>query len=645
MSLINTKIFWLIVKTVAVTYTLLTAIVILCSFKKPVKPPEYVRTDIIFLKLYLNINPEIKFISGNAFYSFKVENRNEKNLPLQFDLSQNFNVKKVIYNGKHLNFKQNTDDKLIVYPNNNWNDDDNIEIEYEGIPNTQNGLGSVVFSKHDGIPVFWTLSEPNGAKDWFPCKQQLTDKIDSTDIIISCPKRYKSVSNGIKVEEKIEGQSRITIWQHRYPCAYYLLAAAISEYKTYSDYVKLSNGDSIEILNYVYPERYEQCRRRTPKLIPAFKMLCDSFGTYPFANEKYGHAQFGWGGGMEHQTISFMVNFDLDLMIHELAHHWFGNMITCTSWRDVWINEGFAVFCEGLATEKGLANGNDPVAWRKQKIYNACRHPEGGVYVTGDTTEVWNIFNTDLSYSKGAMILHMLRREMGDQMFFKAIRQYIDQKKFKYGNATGADFFDCIQKTYGKNLQWFVNQWYYGKGYPIYDIRWQQTANGILNLKLNQKTTSNSIGFFKAKIPLAIHGENGETMFVRLNNSFPGQHISIAPDFNVSYIVFDPYSDVISVGSRVQHTKLCTDQIVKIKTDLKSDKIRIECNSESGFRRYSLKQKNSTEILNGFVPPNGIFEIHKNQLADGTYILTIEGKEYWSGFVYIKHRNNNKKRA
>lgn len=635
----------LLIKKIAAVFFITAEVIIFCAFSKPVKPIEYAQNDIIFLKLTLNINPEIKFISANAFYCFKLENKSAKNLPIKLDLSEKLTVKKIINKGKKIDFKHETTDKLIIFPNKEWTETDSITIYYEGNPETQNGFGSAIFSKHDNIPIFWTLSEPNGAKDWFPCKQILTDKIDSSDIIIKCPKRYVSVSNGVKIKETVEDETRITHWQHRYPCAYYLLAAAISEYKVYSDFLKLSNGDSIEIVNYVYPERYEQCKRRTPRLIPAFKMLCDSFGTYPFANEKYGHAQFGWGGGMEHQTISFMVNFDLDLMIHELAHHWFGNMITCTTWHDAWINEGFAVFCEGLATEKGLANSSDPVQWRKQKILNACRNSSESVYVTDDTSNVWKIFNTNLTYDKGAMILHMLRREIGDELFFKSIRNYINQSKQKYGNATGKDFFESVEKTTGKNLQWFVNQWYYGKGYPIYSIKWQQSPEGILNLKVDQKTTNNQVGFFRAKIPLIINGKNGEKMIVRLNNSFSGQYFCIVPEFEVNYITFDPYGDVISNGSRTTHSKICADQIVKIKNDLKTNKIRIECNKSADFVRYTLKHKNSSEILHGIIPQNGVIEIHKNQLDAGTYVLSMEGKKIWSSLIHIKNKTNRKKRA
>lgn len=121
-------------------------------------------------------------------------------------------------------------------------------------------------------------------------------------------------------------------WKLRYSIASYLIAIALTDYQSYSNYVRLKNGDSIEILNYVYPETLEQVKQETPQAIELIELYNKLVGIYPFANEKYGHAQFGWGGGMEHQTMSFMNNFSFGLVAHELAHQWFGDYITLASW-------------------------------------------------------------------------------------------------------------------------------------------------------------------------------------------------------------------------------------------------------------------------------------------------------------------------
>ena len=292
--------------------------------------------DMKFLRLRLCVDPAVKYIKGSVTEVFSVEN---SLLPLKIDLSDSLKVNFVLH-GKDTVAFYRSENQLIIPPNRQWTEIDSVTINYEGVPSSS-GLGSVCFSSHNDIPIFWTLSEPYGAKDWFPCNQDISDKIDSFFIIIECPEKYRAVSNGNLFSEIVSDSIRITEWRHKYPCAYYLLAVAVTQYKEYSDYVVIGK-DTIKILNYVYPERYEQAKRKTWKLAPVFKMFCDSFGEYPFIKEKYGHAQFNWSGGMEHQTLSFIADFDLDLMIHELAHQWFGDMVTGRSWRDVFLHEGFA---------------------------------------------------------------------------------------------------------------------------------------------------------------------------------------------------------------------------------------------------------------------------------------------------------------
>ncbi|MBK7970327.1 MAG: hypothetical protein IPK08_16080 [Bacteroidetes bacterium] len=177
--------------------------------------------------------------------------------------------------------------------------------------------------------MIWTLSEPYGSSDWWPCKNGLTDKADSIDIFLNVPNAMTGASNGILIAETPNGTTKLFHWKHKYPIAY-LICMAVTNYVKYS--LCPLAGDTLEIVNYVYPEDSLLATSQTDEIVSMVQLYDTLFGVYPFHNEKYGHAQFGWGGGMEHQTMTFVSNFGFDLLAHELAHHWFGDKVTYGSW-------------------------------------------------------------------------------------------------------------------------------------------------------------------------------------------------------------------------------------------------------------------------------------------------------------------------
>jgi aminopeptidase N len=235
---------------------------------------------------------------------------------------------------------------------------------------------------------------------------------------ITIPKNNKAAGMGnlIKVDTLLPDSGFVYHWQHRYPIATYLVAVAVTNYYEESHFIQLSDGDSIFHLDYIYPSYKPQADTLRWAIDGMMRGFDSLFGDYPFRKEKYGHAMFGRGGGMEHQTMSFMSRLDFDLMAHELAHQWFGNKITCGSWQDLWLNEGWATYSNAIALEL-IKSKKEHHDFLIKSIGRATRNNGGSVFAY-DTTNVNELFNGDMRYRKGAMVLHQLRWQIGDSAFF-----------------------------------------------------------------------------------------------------------------------------------------------------------------------------------------------------------------------------------
>ncbi len=500
--------------------------------------------DIKYHRLEIALDPAVRYVSGSVSTWF-VPTPGNRNV-ISFDLSDSLKVLEVKYHGQALTSYQHQSNKLTVqlpganstYPQSVVipakfrgdgrgprfrlrlrGDDNSIEksslpldsilISYEGVP-PENGSGSFTNAQHSGVPIVSTLSQPYGAADWWPCSQDLNDKVDSVLLVLSVPPGNRAAANGMLISEEHRTDRSIYRWKHKHPMAAYLVGVSVTNYAVYSDYVPLENGKSIEILNYVYPETLENTKLQTKSIIKPFQFYNELFGLYPFADERYGHAQWQWGGGMEHQTMSFMGSFGYDLMAHELAHQWFGDFVTCASWKDIWLNEGFATYLTGLCYERDLGG----IYWepfKRLSIKRVLSKPDGSVYCY-DTTNIDRIFDDRLSYSKGAMVLHMLRWEMGDENFFKALNNYLYDPKLSNKYATTEDLIAHAEAVTGSSYREFFNDWIYGEGYPTYSLGYRLGADHAVELELGQVQSSAKVEFFEMDVPVRLYGHKGGDM-------------------------------------------------------------------------------------------------------------------------------------
>lgn len=510
--------------------------------------------DVKYHRLELEVDPSVAFISGDVTTYFEATSDLNQ---IVFDLTDNMTVSQVLQRGNPLEFSQNNNDEVVITLAQLQNTGvlDSLTISYSGNP-VSSGFGSFEVNTHAEKPVLWTLSEPYGAKGWWPCKQDLIDKIDRIDVYITTPSTnpdgdgYVAVSNGLEQSQVINGSNKTTHYRHNYPIPAYLVAIAVTNYTVYYDTV-FNSGNPFEIINYVYPENLAAAQAQTPVTVDIMNLYSTLFGEYPYADEKYGHAQFGWGGGMEHTTVSFMGSFGRNLIAHELGHQWFGNKVTCGSWKDIWLNEGFATYMSGLVVEN--LDGNTPFKnWKQQMVTSITSTPDGAVFLKdADTLTVNRIFNQRLSYNKGAMVLHMLRKQLGDTDFFQGLRNYLNHPDHAYGYAKSEDFIRIMESTSGQDLSEFFEDWLYGEGYPSFKLEWSQAIPTEINFTLEQTQTHPSVSFFETQLPIRLVGTAGETIDLVLNQTVNQENFTRTVNFMVAEVLINPEFDMISKNNTV----------------------------------------------------------------------------------------------
>ncbi len=491
--------------------------------------------DIKYHRVHWHINPSVSYISGSVYTLFETKEANISNLTFELDTAMI--VDSVFYHGLKIPFADSSTYLLnLRLPAALANGVlDSVEVFYQGSPG-QSGFGSFEQTTHNGDPIVWTLSEPYGAREWWPCKNDLSDKIDSIDIIVHTPLGNRAASNGLLIKEEVKDNEKVYHWKHRHAIPTYLVAIAVTNYVQYSNFATINSGQ-VEVLNYVFPEDSANAAVYTPGVVSSIELFSNLFIDYPFQDEKYGHAQFGWGGGMEHQTMSFMGGFSHSLMAHELAHQWFGDLVTCGSWQHIWLNEGFATYLTGLTYEH-MPTTNYWSTWKSETKSSALSQNYGSVFCS-DTTDVSRIFSSRLSYNKGAYVLHMLRWYIGDAAFFSGLQSYLTDPVLNHSYALTSDLQAHLEASSGMNLTQFLNDWFYGEGSPNYQIATYQASHDSITITIDQTTTNPVVSFFALPVPIRLKGNNIDTI-VRLDNTFNGQSYTIAVGSYIEEVEFDP---------------------------------------------------------------------------------------------------------
>jgi aminopeptidase N len=502
--------------------------------------------DIKFYFLDLEVNNLSEYVEGNTTILFELNDPGVDTIVLE--LTDSAQVDSVFINNERTEF-MHSENLLYIPLTGTFSPATAISstIFYSVIMVSETNKGVSTDITESGKSVTWTLSEPFYSRNWFPCKQILEDKADSLYLFFTVPDSLRVGSNGIltSITNLPNGKKRYE-WKSYYPVAYYLISFATADYMDYSYYARMNNTDSILIQNYIYDDSSyfisnKEAIDATGQILKVFQ---DRFGTYPFYKEKYGHCVVPIGGGMEHQTMTTLGNFNFVLVAHELAHQWFGDNVTCQNWQDIWINEGFASYCELVAIEN-LKADQEVQEWLSEAFNLIVSEPDGSVFVPkSDSTNSSRIFNYRLSYRKGAYILHMIRHELGsDELFFEVLKKF--QEQYKNGVANSNDFISLLEDLSQRDFSEFFDQWYFGEGYPTLDFYWIQRQD-TLSVKIVQEVSAPTVTpFFNLLIDLKISYMGGDTI-VQFRQTSPESVFQIVLNKRVYQITPDPMNNILA---------------------------------------------------------------------------------------------------
>jgi len=592
--------------------------------------------DVRFYGLDLEASDSTTYLSGSATILVKVIDS-----PLNefiFELIDDYTVDSVLADSIKADFIHE-DDEITVTTGKDYeiNALVSIQIFYCGSVKSDDSNPGIYNKRSNqlGKNVTYTLSEPYYSKKWFPCKQDITDKADSVYVFVTTDSDLKAGSNGILTSTvSLPGDKVRHEWKSHYPVAYYLISIAVGDYYDYSFYLNI-NGyeDSILIQNYIYNtgdfiDNNKVSIDKTEDLVILFS---EKFGLYPFREEKYGHTIVPMGGGMEHQTMTTLGFFSFELIAHELAHQWFGDNVTCATWQDIWINEGFASYSEYLANQY-LISQDKASLWMSDAHDYVKTEPGGSIYIpVGDINDHRRIFDNRLSYKKGAAVIHMIRHEIqDDSLFFDVLKEF--QSLYKDSVATGLDFKMLLEEKTGKDFTDFFNQWYFGEGYPTLNVSWNYN-NDTLTINSLQTNSSAVNTVFNTLNEYRIFFNRGDTsILIRQQSNYDQYKIFL--NKKVTDLKVDP-DNWLLMETNVQNY-FDKDRKYIIAPNPARDKIAIKF--DKPIEEYMIYiTDTSGRIIENLKSNAQYYQLDVDSLSKGFYFILIKEKDklYSSKFIKI----------
>jgi aminopeptidase N len=422
-------------------------------------------------------------------------------------------------------------------------------------------------------------------------------------------------------------------WKHRHPIDYYLISVSIAEYIEYNVFANPVGAPApILIQNYIYnnPGTLPNFQAEIEETAAFLELYYELYGPYPFEDEKYGHCMAPISGGMEHQTMTTQGFFEKGLTSHELGHQWWGDNVTCASWADIWVNEGFASYSEYLMLEHLYPAEKD------QNMLDAhtdvMTQTGGSVWVLDSLNES-RIFSGRLTYNKGSALVHTLRFMLNDDaLFFNAFRDF--QNTFADSVAKGTDIRDALATASGIDLTDVFDQWYFGEGYPTYSARWNLVGNDLYMEITHTASKAVVTPTFTNPIEVRFSRTGAPDTTIRFPITYNIDQYFIPNIGDVDYIVgIDPNNWIINkVGSIINDptftelltTNELTDTKIEVYPNPTDAMINVSIDGANEERTASLTDLSGRAILSTEIQNDANIDI--SAINPGIYLMTILSK-------------------
>ncbi len=595
--------------------------------------------DVKFYHLDLSIGIDSPHIAGRVRCQFEILSDGLQNVEL--DLNRALTVDSIT--GQSSGFSQ-ANDRIYIQLDEPHNTGDLIDlwVHYQGVPVEAGGYKGLRYEFHHGNqPIIATLSTPYLAHYWYPCKDGPGDKADSVYVDITIEKRiYNDIelvalSNGLLENTIDHGDKKTFQWRHRYPIVTYYVMAAVSNYVMFQqNYVGL-DGEEFPMDYYVFREdsaSQHQALEDFPLVMDYFTEL---FGVYPFANEKYGMTQLGYYGAIENQTntiINAMTVGWFRISVHELAHMWFADGITCNNWHHGWLNEGFATYSESLW--KQHYHGDSAYLQHMSNM----EYLDAGTLYLENASDTFHVF-TPIIYNKGAYTLHMLRGVCGDSLFFEAVKSYATDSNFMYQHAVTEDLQQVFEAITNSDLDYFFEQWVYDEYYPIYHYNYSYDSDDVLRLVIQQ--IQGQLGrreVFTMPVPIEVYFSDGSDTTFSIWNDQELQYFDLPMEKAVDSMSLDPMkwilreaflNPVLPVGFEEQKQQASFE----CYPNPFNDQLNIKCNLQDYYPlQLTLYDLNAKPVHVSEIPEVTHHTIDLEFLVPGTYIIGV--KDGQGKFIY-----------